>query len=154
MVTRQMAHHFDEVYATEASETMKWRLQEHGFKVIGIDEWSNNNSIKYDVISCLNLLDRCDKPLNVLQQIQTALTPITGRLVLAVVFPFRPYVEFGEYCCNRNKSWNFVNLCGPEKNHGCRKPIKIWIVNTDSYCNFSASSIYFYFQLDHYQCTT
>jgi len=31
-VTRQMAQHFRTVYVTEASSTMIWRLQEHGYR--------------------------------------------------------------------------------------------------------------------------
>ena len=63
--------------------------------VLGIDEW-HQTGYKYDVISCLNLLDRCDDPLFLLRAIQRALVPHTGRLILAVVLPFQPYVEVGE----------------------------------------------------------
>lgn len=95
MVTRQMAGHFDEVFVTEMSTTMKWRLQEHGFKIVETENWFQNASIKYDVIACLNLLDRCDQPIEILQQIRSVLEPKNGRLLLAVVIPFSPYVEMG-----------------------------------------------------------
>ena len=49
----------------------------------------------YDVIACLNLLDRCSKPLALLHQIYDRLEPSGGRLVVALVLPFNPYVEFG-----------------------------------------------------------
>ncbi len=62
--------------------------------VLDIDSWHNNGK-QYDVISALNLLDRCDKPMTLLRQIHSVLKPETGRLVLAVVIPFKPYVEFG-----------------------------------------------------------
>jgi len=73
-------------------------------RVLGIDEWSATtlsqpdsvNLRQYDVISCLNLLDRCERPLTLLQQIRTSLTPDTGRLILAVVLPFSSYVETSE----------------------------------------------------------
>ena len=52
--------------------------------------------MQYDVISCLNLLDRCDKPLKVLSDIRSALRPHTGRAIVAVVLPFRPHVEFSK----------------------------------------------------------
>lgn len=64
-------------------------------RVLSIDEW-HQNGFKYDVISCLNLLDRCDDPLLLLRDIRRSLVPLTGRLILAVVLPFQPYVEVGE----------------------------------------------------------
>jgi len=48
-----------------------------------------------DVVSLLNVLDRCDKPLTMLSQIKSLLRPKTGVLLIAVVLPFRPFVESG-----------------------------------------------------------
>lgn len=53
-------------------------------------------SFQYDVISCLNLLDRCDDPLHLLRDIKRSLVPRTGRVILATVLPFQPYVEVGQ----------------------------------------------------------
>jgi DREV methyltransferase len=63
--------------------------------ILDVSEWAVDGH--YDVISCLNLLDRCDEPLNILRQIHSSLKSNTGRLILAVVLPFSPYVEFGLY---------------------------------------------------------
>ncbi|XP_026172203.1 protein-L-histidine N-pros-methyltransferase isoform X1 [Mastacembelus armatus] len=93
-VTEMMRAHFREIYATEVSLPMKWHLQRRNFKVLGIDEWQHTG-FQYDVISCLNLLDRCDDPLHLLQDIKRSLVPKTGRLILAAVLPFQPYVEIG-----------------------------------------------------------
>ncbi|EMP34973.1 Otoancorin [Chelonia mydas] len=60
--------------------------------VLGINEWQNTG-FQYDVISCLNLLDRCDQPLTVLKDIRSVLEPTRGRVILALVLPFHPYVE-------------------------------------------------------------
>ncbi len=49
--------------------------------------------MKFDAISCLNLFDRCDKPLSLLNQIKMALKP-NGYLIVALVLPFKPYVEY------------------------------------------------------------
>lgn len=65
------------------------------FRVLGIDEWQQTG-FQYDVISCLNLLDRCDDPLLLLRDIRLSLVPNTGRLILAAVLPFQPYVEVGQ----------------------------------------------------------
>lgn len=64
-------------------------------RVLGINEWQNTG-FQYDVISCLNLLDRCDQPLTVLKDIRSVLEPTRGRVVLALVLPFHPYVENGK----------------------------------------------------------
>ncbi|XP_030256704.1 protein-L-histidine N-pros-methyltransferase isoform X2 [Sparus aurata] len=93
-VTEVMRAHFREVYATEVSLPMKWHLQRRNYKVLGIDEWQQTG-IQYDVVSCLNLLDRLDEPLQLLQDIRRSLVPNTGRLILAAVVPFQPYVEVG-----------------------------------------------------------
>ncbi|KAK9964976.1 hypothetical protein ABG768_004097 [Culter alburnus] len=93
-VTEVMGCHFKEVYATEVSTPMKWHLQRKNYSLLGIDEW-HRTGFQYDLISCLNLLDRCDEPLQLLQDIKKSLVPETGRLVLAAVLPFQPYVETG-----------------------------------------------------------
>ncbi|KYO30634.1 methyltransferase-like protein 9 isoform D [Alligator mississippiensis] len=91
-VTKVMSPHFEEIYATELSETMIWQLQKKKYRVLGINEWQNTG-FQYDVISCLNLLDRCDQPLTVLKDIRSVLEPTRGRVILALVLPFHPYVE-------------------------------------------------------------
>ncbi|KAI8790154.1 methyltransferase protein 9 [Biomphalaria glabrata] len=93
-VTKQMSGYFYTTYATEMSGVMVRRLTAEGFKVLEVEEWSSNG-IKYDLISCLNLIDRCDKPLTLLADIRKSLKPGTGRALIAVVIPFKPYVEFG-----------------------------------------------------------
>ncbi|KAK4813594.1 hypothetical protein QYF61_011940 [Mycteria americana] len=95
-VTKVMSPHFEEIYATELSETMIWQLQKKKYRVLGINEWQNTG-FQYDVISCLNLLDRCDQPLTVLKDIRSVLEPTRGRVILALVLPFHPYVENGKY---------------------------------------------------------
>ena len=52
---------------------------------------------QYDIISCLNLLDRLDEPLELLRDMKQSLVPKTGRIILAAVVPFQPYVEIGEW---------------------------------------------------------
>ena len=48
----------------------------------------------FDCISCLNVLDRCDKPVSLLKGFSTLLKP-NGVLLLAVVLPFESFVEDG-----------------------------------------------------------
>ncbi|XP_037547519.1 methyltransferase-like protein 9 [Nematolebias whitei] len=93
-VTEVMGVHFKQVYATEVSVPMRWHLQRKNYSLLGTDEWQHAG-FQYNVISCLNLLDRCDDPLQLLQDIRRSLVPKTGRLVLAAVLPFQPWVEIG-----------------------------------------------------------
>lgn len=110
-VTQIMGPHFREVYATEISPPMKWHLQRKNYKLLGIDEWQQTG-FKYDLISCLNLLDRCDDPLALLRDIHDSLIPKTGRLIVAAVVPFQPYIEVGgqwqrpkEHLKIKGKTW-------------------------------------------------
>ncbi|XP_014906332.1 protein-L-histidine N-pros-methyltransferase isoform X1 [Poecilia latipinna] len=118
-VTEVMGVHFKQVYATEVSPPMKWHLQRRNYTLLGIDEWQHTG-FQYDVISCLNLLDRCDDPLHLLRDIRSSLVPKTGRLVLAAVLPFQPYIEVGgkwerpkEHLKIVGKTWEeqVTNLC-------------------------------------------
>lgn len=62
--------------------------------------------LKYDAISCLNLLDRCDEPFTLLKKIKSALKP-NGLLIVALVLPFKPFVEYNKD--NKPKE-NLLNL--------------------------------------------
>lgn len=90
-VTERMSSLFKTVYVTEISPTMRWRLGNYGYTVLDTDHWGDE---KFDVITCLNVLDRCDKPLTLLKQIHESLNPKTGQLVLSLVLPLKPYVEY------------------------------------------------------------
>ena len=91
-VTKVMESHFNKIYVTEQSPSMRWRLRQMNYEVLEIDDWTNKT---YDVISCLNLFDRCDKPMSLLEDIRRSLNPNGGRLIVAVVLPFSPCVESG-----------------------------------------------------------
>ena len=90
-VTERMSSLFNKVYVTEFSSTMQWRLSSYGYTVLDKDHWAN---LTFDVITCLNVLDRCDKPLTLLKQIRDHLKPKTGLLILSLVLPFKPYFEY------------------------------------------------------------
>ncbi|XP_031620489.1 methyltransferase-like protein 9 [Contarinia nasturtii] len=79
---------FLKVFATEYSWTMRERLQEKKFIVIDkLDEVEN-----IDLVCCLNVLDRCADPHQILRDIHRALSP-EGRAVIALVLPYSHYVE-------------------------------------------------------------
>ncbi|CAL8077966.1 unnamed protein product [Calicophoron daubneyi] len=102
MVTVKMAPFFHRVFVTEVSVTMNWRLKERGFTLLDPFSWELVNADpeagiscpdRFDVISCLNLLDRCDTPLTLLKRVAGKLKPKTGRLVIGIVLPLNQYVE-------------------------------------------------------------
>nr|XP_045611367.1 protein-L-histidine N-pros-methyltransferase-like [Procambarus clarkii] len=64
-------------------------------RVLDTWEWQTEvEDAQYDVVTCLNLLDRCDTPRTLLQNIHAKLAA-HGALVVALVLPFSPYVEIG-----------------------------------------------------------
>ncbi|XP_048266197.1 protein-L-histidine N-pros-methyltransferase isoform X2 [Bombus terrestris] len=91
--TAHVAHLFEKVYATDISAPMRWALARRKFTVLDVEKW--HESGPFDVILCLNLLDRCDRPNTLLRRLKSSLAP-GGRLVVALVLPFSPYVEVGE----------------------------------------------------------
>lgn len=97
-VTMKMASYFKQVYVTEISVPMQWRLKQLGFTLLDTNSWdaestANSRPAQYDVVSCLNLLDRCSTPLTLLRRISKVLKPQTGILVLGIVLPIKQYVE-------------------------------------------------------------
>ncbi|VDP42603.1 unnamed protein product [Schistosoma mattheei] len=100
-VTLKMAPYFKDIFVTEISPVMRWRLSKHGFTILDVDSWELMNKelntpkvpSHFDVISCLNLLDRCTAPITLLKRISQALKPTTGILILGIVLPLKQYVE-------------------------------------------------------------
>lgn len=89
-VTSTFKTFFDEVYATETSGQMRRRLDEKG--IVVVDEINWHTTRKFDVVTCLNVIDRCDMPISLLNSIKEALAD-KGLLILAMVLPFKPFVE-------------------------------------------------------------
>ncbi len=76
-------------------------LHSNYLRLVDVFEWdkvklpSTGEILKFDAISCLNLLDRCDKPITLLQTIKKSLAQ-NGILIVALVLPFKPYVEYNK----------------------------------------------------------
>ena len=90
-VTEKMRPFFAQLFATEVSRPMRALLSSRDINVLPIESWGEHQQ-HFDLISCLNLLDRCDNPIDIIQTIKKALKP-NGLLLLALVLPFSPYVE-------------------------------------------------------------
>eukprot|EP00040_Diaphanoeca_grandis_P026482 m.148414 g.148414 ORF g.148414 m.148414 type:complete len:334 (+) comp30593_c0_seq1:132-1133(+) len=111
-VTAQLAKLFSgKVYATEYSAVMQWRLRMKGYECLSIDGWHTADVGPFDVISCFNVLDRCDEPTTLLEQMRDNVTPVTGRVLLAVVLPFNPFVEVGSSKLKPKQKLKVDNCC-------------------------------------------
>jgi SAM-dependent methyltransferase len=93
--TKLLAELFTEVTVTETSRTMAKRLRRQGFRCIEADitESMKEGEI-FDVVSLLNVLDRCDRPLSLLAKARTLLNH-GGLLIVALVLPYGPFVYDG-----------------------------------------------------------
>lgn len=78
-------------------------------------EANESNFIKYDAIACLNLLDRCDTPISLLRQIKAALKP-NGLLIVALVLPFKPFVEYNKDNKPTEELFSLKNNLAPRVN--------------------------------------
>ena len=119
-VTSRLAAKVDKVCATESSPGMVARLREKNFKVVlesdtveGVVERVRAMGHEdlprdgFDVVSALNLVDRVDAPTALLRDLRAAVNKTTGVVILAIVVPFRPFVERADG--TRGKPSEFVD---------------------------------------------
>lgn len=92
-ITKSFGGLFEEVYATEMSQVMQYRLRQHGFRIADVEKWPAENR-KYDLITALNLLDRHFNPRQMLSDLHRVALRDGCPVMLAVVLPMRQYVEF------------------------------------------------------------
>lgn len=94
-VTGELAPLFDEVHVVEVSRGMARRLKRRGYAVHVTDIARNGPPADgFDVVSCLNVLDRCERPHSLLQAALRAVRP-GGLLVIALALPYRPFYYDG-----------------------------------------------------------
>ncbi|XP_050351886.1 protein-L-histidine N-pros-methyltransferase isoform X1 [Nymphalis io] len=89
-VSRRFAHLYTQKFATEISSCMRKALSSKGYTLLDTEEWWREQ--RFDCVCMLNLLDRCSKPRSMLRQAKAAIGP-DGVLLLALVLPYKPYVE-------------------------------------------------------------
>lgn len=98
-VTENYKKFVKHITATEVSTYMVGRLKENSsidevVETGTLDTFDVNN--KFNVISCLNVLDRCDYPSKLLKDIRARLDIENGGLlIVALVLPWCPFVENG-----------------------------------------------------------
>ena len=81
--------------ASETSRAMARRLEKRGIRCIPEDLAQREEPLgPYDLVTCLNVLDRCPLPLTLLRKLHAALAN-GGRLVVALALPYRPFYFVG-----------------------------------------------------------
>eukprot|EP00055_Hartaetosiga_balthica_P003194 m.6853 g.6853 ORF g.6853 m.6853 type:complete len:300 (+) comp2664_c0_seq1:62-961(+) len=91
-VTEKIAPIFNHVEVTEVNRFMLWRLQSHkGWRIHDTVSWLATMH-NYSMITCFNVLDRCDKPWTMLKNMKDKLE-CGGLLVIALVLPYTPYID-------------------------------------------------------------
>lgn len=81
-----------QIFATETSWAMRQRLKNRDITVI-----ENINSVQsVPLIACLNVLDRCHDPFDLLHSIYNALDS-NGRAIIALVLPYMHFVELSTF---------------------------------------------------------
>jgi|GEM_PF-544976 SAM-dependent methyltransferase len=96
-VTSELARCFQEVTATETSKAMVSRLAKRGFRAVHGDLAEGAllaGGEKFDAVSLLNVLDRCDRPLSLLGAARSFVRE-GGLFIVALVLPYDPFVYDG-----------------------------------------------------------
>ena len=94
-VTATLAPLFAAVVTTELSWAMVRRLRSRGLRVEKLDVAEQGApDPPYDVVSCLNVIDRCLLPLSLVRRCRDGVGR-AGRLVISVPLPYRPHAYCG-----------------------------------------------------------
>lgn len=93
-VTARIAPLCARVETTETSRMMARRLARRGWACRRVDVAEAELEQRYDLITCLNVIDRSARPKSLLGHLVRALDD-GGRLVVATPLPYRPFVYAG-----------------------------------------------------------
>ncbi|MCC6663194.1 MAG: methyltransferase domain-containing protein [Polyangiaceae bacterium] len=93
-VTARIAGLAQQVVTSETSRMMARRLRQRGFECRRTDFADGPPADRFDLVTCLNVVDRSDRPRTLLRNLRAGLAP-GGRLVIATPLPFRPFVYAG-----------------------------------------------------------
>lgn len=95
-ITEALAPLFDEVVTTETSRAMAWRLARRGWATHRVDLALAPLPDRgpFDVVACLHVLDRCARPLTLIERLRASVRE-DGRVVVAITLPYAPHVHVG-----------------------------------------------------------
>lgn len=108
-ITAQIAPLATTVVTTESSRVMASRLRRRGFDCREVDiAQAGVPSPGYDLVTCLNVLDRCPRPRTLLRRMVEGLVP-GGRLVIATPLPFDAFFYDGPRSLAQEESLRIPN---------------------------------------------
>jgi SAM-dependent methyltransferase len=87
---------FREIVTTETSAPMARVLRRRGFVCHELDLAERPLDDRFDAVSLLNVLDRCDRPRSLLRHATASLID-GGRVLISVPLPVRAHVDRGSY---------------------------------------------------------
>lgn len=93
-VTARLATRAEQVVTSETSRMMARRLERRGYDCRRVDLAEAHLDERFDLVTCLNVIDRSNRPQSLLRNLASALTN-DGRLVVATPLPYRPFVYAG-----------------------------------------------------------
>lgn len=91
-VTERARAWADEIVCTESSPRLRARAIRRGLDVHDVDLSTARLGRTFDVVSCLNVLDRTARPLSLLAGLREHLMP-GGRLIVSIPLPPQPHVH-------------------------------------------------------------
>lgn len=91
-VTEHARPLFSELVCTETAPRLARRLRARGFQVEALDLSARPLQTDFDVVSCLNVLDRTPRPLSLLAALAAHLKP-GGRLLISLPLPISAHVH-------------------------------------------------------------
>jgi SAM-dependent methyltransferase len=110
-VTAELAPLFAEVVTTEISRVMARRLRARGWETHRLDVSTRGvPAPPYDVVSCLNVADRCLFPRALLRHCRQALAS-DGRLLLSVPLPYLPHAYRGGHTVDPAEALDIYSTC-------------------------------------------
>jgi SAM-dependent methyltransferase len=112
-VTRTLRPLTSETVTTETSRVMARNLRRQGFRCFESDlARTSVPEPPYGLITCLNVIDRCARPVTLLERLARALSP-GGTLVIATPFPFDPFVYDGSRSLSQDEKLD-IDAAGPQ----------------------------------------
>jgi len=91
-VTEYARPHFRDIVCTETSARLRKLLAARGLQVSELDLTVASLGRRFDVVACLNVIDRTSRPLTLLRSLLSHVNP-DGRLIVSVPLPARPHVH-------------------------------------------------------------
>jgi len=113
-VSKYLTPFFKRAVLTESNKFMVATLTSKGYEAVHCTSIAENKTIQsmrpVSVVSCYNVLDRCDKPMSLLREMREIMDE-NSKLLITVVLPFHPFVEDGNKQLKPTEYLDVDNCC-------------------------------------------